>query len=395
MPDQKVKVGKLSLKPYAAEKPVAITAAGKMLKLADVHAKPSLALGSLHSLDMDLQVKLATERTRMEPDFTLGIFNIGNLTKQEILDNVEAKTELGLEIVRAEMAYCNELLQTVSSSTELATWPQIAESKAPPIPKDWEWVPEKYRRFVRSIALFCENSTDSITKYAADYRIKHVHSVFKAKGFVVVALSGVDDNAYNFTMQAKNRRVVYLGGIGHGAPDCYTGHMNQPLLRVGFYDPAVVRGKVIHLLSCQTAKALGPDTVRNGARAYAGYFENFTFVYDNPATPINEMDLFWKADSTFDIVMANGGTVEQAHLATIAAYKAAIAAVPNTAAATWLNWDMNYLRDPVINAIYGDKAAKIFPWLALPFTPFMEIEEAMMAQGTTTEEEFKEAHAAA
>jgi hypothetical protein len=132
---------------------------------------------------------------------------------------------------------------------------------------------------------------------------------------------------------------------------------------------------VIHLLSCQTAKQLGPDLIKKGARAYAGYFENFTFVYDQPGTPIDEMELFWRCDSTWDLMMAHGETAEKAHNATIAAYNAAIAEVPGTAAAVWLTHDRNYFRSPVSSAAYGSKNARIYPFILKPLSPFMEIEE--------------------
>jgi hypothetical protein len=69
--------------------------------------------------------------------------------------------------------------------------------------------------------------------------------------------------------------------------------------------------------------------------------------------------------------MAQGYTVAQAHQATIAAYNAAIAAVANAAAATWLTWDRNYFRSPVVDAMYGNPAAKAPSmtaiWITIPF----------------------------
>jgi hypothetical protein len=144
---------------------------------------------------------------------------------------------------------------------------------------------------------------------------------------------------------------------------------------VGAYDGAEVNGKVIHLLSCQTAKQLGPDMVTKKAKAYIGYFENFTFVFDNPNTPTNEIELFWKSDSAFDLMMAKGHTVQAAHDKTIATFNAAIASVPNTSAATWLTWDRDFLRSPVINAIYGSKTVVLQKFM--PLSVVAEMQEAM------------------
>lgn len=378
MAEKIIKILSLEMKEYATKKPIAITPKGKFVMAFDVAETPSLAVGSLHALEENLQVKLTIERNKLEPSFKLGIIGIGIVSKNEVIEHVKARTELGKEIVRAEMNYLNDLNTTLIARTIPKEKP-MPKPTLEPIPKEWRWIPEvwwkRWRPFFVNSVIFCENTTDSVTQYAADYRIKHVHPVFKKRGFRTIVLKGVDDVRVNFAPKAKSKRVEYISGIGHGSPTTYTGHLGDPILSECSYDPQEVQKKSIHLLSCQTAKKLGPDVIRKGADAYAGYFENFTFVYDQPSTPINELELFWICDSTFDIYMANGKTAEEAHKATINAYNVAIAQVPNTAAAIWLTHDRNYFRSPVIHARYGDKKAKIFPYILHPYTPFMEIEE--------------------
>ncbi len=373
----KVKVGTLEMKTYAAEKPIAISPTGTFLKPADVLGKADLAFGSLLSLDDNTQTKLAVERTRLEPDFRLSLVGVGSFTKDEVLEHMETGTEFGRGFVHAEVNYCNELMTSLAQNTPRSTWPEMPTTPPMPVPKEWEWVPKPYARFCRTIALFCENNTDNVTTPAAKYRMNNVHPVFAKMGFIVKCLTGVHDVRAEFATIARNRRVVYISGIGHGSPTAYTGHLGNRILEVGQYDPAEVKGKATHLLSCQTAKQLGPDLVKNGCHAYAGYFENFIFAWDSPSTPINEQDLFWRADSTFDINMAMGRTAEEAAKAAIAAFNAAIAQVPNTIYATYLTHDRNYLRTPFHDAIYGEKNHRIYAWIRLPMTPFMEAEETM------------------
>jgi hypothetical protein len=170
-----------------------------------------------------------------------------------------------------------------------------------------------------------------------------------------------------------------VSGVGHGSPTTYTGHLGDEILEVGHYNQNEVKNKVFHFLSCQTAKQLGPDTVTNGATAYTGYDENFTFVYDDPSTPHNEMDLFWKCDSMFDIAVAAGLTQEQAYKVTKAVYDYTIAQHPNTSAAAWLTFDRNHLRSPAVDLAFGDPKAKVLPitwvWFKLPFILAEEIPE--------------------
>jgi len=358
------------MRDYAKKKPIAITADGTFLYPTNLEGVAALGIGSLDQLETPLQQKLTLERVKLDPSYDLGIIGLAHVKKDEVIRNVEELTTLGCTVIQAEMAYCNEFIATDGGAT-LAT-----EMKSPEWPEQ-EWVippwkkGKKIKLWVKSTAVFCENTTDAVTRPAALYRIAHVHPVFVAKGFNVVSLEDANDVRANFVGPAKGAFSNYISGIGHGSPTVYTGHLGDHILEVGAYDAAEVKATVIHLLSCQTAKKLGPDVVAKGATAYAGYFENFTFVWDDPATGVNEQELFWKCDSTFDIYMANGATAAAAYEATIAAYNAAIASVPGTSAATWLTWDRNYLRSPVIHAMYGSVDATApsatAVWVVIPF----------------------------
>jgi hypothetical protein len=358
-----------NLSEYASKKPVAITRDGSFVLPQQAEASFDLGVGSLYSLDTPLQQKLTLERIRLDPKYELGVFGLGKFKKTEVVKHVESLTELGHMVIDAEITYCNEFVSSRLPTETVKPLPSVAPPEVilPPLVPPYK----KVKFYVKNTALFVENTTDAVTKLAAEYRIAHVHPAFANRGFKVVALTGVDAVRTKFCVEAKHAFVRHIGGVGHGSPTVYTGHLGNHILEVGGYDPAEVRGKVIHLLSCQTAKQLGSDVVTKESPVYSGYFENFTFVYDNPQTPaVNEMTLFWQADSTFEIAMANGLSAQQAHNATIAAYNAAIAQVPNTSAATWLLWNRNNFRSPVISPIYGEKSTTISPmttvWITIP-----------------------------
>jgi len=68
-------------------------------------------------------------------------------------------------------------------------------------------------------------------------------------------------------------------GVGHGDTDVFTGWGNQTIFYV--CDCKELSGSIVYLLSCLTARELGEDIVRKGARAYVGYNEVFAWVvYD-------------------------------------------------------------------------------------------------------------------
>jgi hypothetical protein len=348
-----MKIGKLKFKDYAAKKPVTVSPLGTFLTADEVVGQPVLSLGSLHALDTNLQMKLAVRRYELEPDFKLGVIGVGVLSKKEVIQHIKKQTDFGQLALQAEMGYCNELLSTLTRG-RIPAWPKLPARRVPEKPY---WKPVKRCIWLRlkNRALFCENTTDSVTTPFANYRSKNVIPVFKKRGFTVIVLSGTDDIRTNFIPEAKNLLTVYLSGIGHGNYTLYTGHSGNRILEACNYDNAEVKSKSIHFLSCRTAAKLGPDTVKKGAHSYAGYTENFILQWDDSSTPVNEFVLFARSDSTYDIAMANGATAQQAYDHTIQAFNAAINQVPNQVAATYLKWDRDHLK------LHGDTKAKIKP----------------------------------
>ena len=354
-----MKIRKFEFKDYAAKKPVTVSAKGEFLTASDVVADISLSLGSLFTLSSELQMKLTLERYKIEPDFKLGIIGVGVLTKNELIEHIRTKSDIGQLALRAEIGYCNELLTALKTNV-ITPWPSITDITDEKSPF---WKTDKnciYLR-LRNRALFCENTTDSVTTPFANYRIANVHPVFEKRGYAVIVLQGTDDIRANFVPVAKSRLTAYISGVGHGNYTTYTGHWHDHILEVGNYDAAEVKGKAMHFLSCQTGAQLGPDTVANGSKAYAGYTENFILQWDDSSTPIDEFLLFAKCDSTFDIMMAKGSTAKQAYDATIRAFNAAISQVPNTVAATYLTWDRDHLK------LHGTSASRIQPYRYVKF----------------------------
>ncbi len=338
-----MKIGELVFKAYAAKKPVTLSPTGKFLTAAEVLSQPSLGFGSLHALGLKSQLKLALERYAIEPEFKLGIFGIGVISKDEVIEHLKNQTSFGQLALQAEMEYCNQLMSSLAAGS-LPAWPEIPTPVLPEKP-EWKKVKRCYLLKLPTRCLFCENTTDGVTTSFANYRIANVHPVFQKRGFTVVVLKGVDDVRTNFIPQAKNGLTVYMGGVGHGNYSLYTGHAGSHILEVGQYDSAEVKGKAIHFLSCETAGQLGPDTIDKGGKSYAGYTENFILQWDDGSTTaVDEFELFARADSTYDLMMANGATAQQSYDATIQAFNAAISQVPNTVAATYLTYDRDHLK---------------------------------------------------
>jgi hypothetical protein len=368
-----MKLGQMEFKPYAAKKPLSIDPTGKFLTASDFLATPKLATETA-TLSKEKQIKLAVERYHLEPEFKLGVLGMGVLTKEEVIQHLKDQTDFGKVALRAEMDYCKELI--ASLGTAPTAWPELPKPTVEKLP---DWKTEKTSLWIRvpTHALFCENTMDGVTTPIAKWRIDNVHPFFKKRGFMVIPLTGDKDVRPEFVKYAKNNLTVFVGGVGHGSYTCYTGYKNQPILEVGKYDPVEVKDKVLHFLSCETGAKLGPDTIAKGAKDYAGYTENFVFVWDDATTPVNEFLLFVKADSTYDFMTAFGATAGQAYNTTLFAFDAAKTQVPNTAAATWLKYDHDHFK------LHGAVATTILPyrWVKVGFPLSLEAENALVAAG--------------
>jgi hypothetical protein len=379
-----MKIGELDFKDFALEKPLFVTSGGKFLTAKDIISEPGATLGSLLTLSKNDQITLAVERYKLEPDFRLGIIGVGLLTKDEIIDHIRNQDTFGQTALEAEIDYCGELV------SNLQTKPGI-ERKVPvkPIPviPDWKEVKKCIIIKLRNRALFCENTTDGVTSPFAAYRAANVHPVFARRGFTVIVLDGTNDTRTNFIPQAKNGLTVYISGVGHGAYTLYTGHAGNRILEVGTYDPAEVKNKGLHFLSCQTAKTLGPDTIAKGAKFYAGYDENFHLVWDDQGTThVNEFQCFAEADSTFDISIANGATAIQAYNATYNSFNLQMVKpqIPGTVTASWLKYDRDHLR------LWGKQDTVILPYrfvrICFPIKS-LEYENALSEAGELVDKE--------
>src|ERR1700685_4576101 len=284
------RLGKFTLPDYVAQKPVMIRASGELIYPSDLLKKKQAPSFGAALASPDNKDNLATARLKLEPDFVFGVINeVGKYSKAEVLKHIQDQTPLGLQFTDIEVNYAeyfaNQLLGNIPRVP-----PKLRAGPVHPLPRiptDWKWIPRRYWRYYKSRAVFCENTTDGVTSPAAKYRITNVHPVFAARGFEVVSLEGTNDVRANFVTEATNSRTVYTSGIGHGNYTTYTGNLQTPILQVGGYNAAEVSGKVLHFLSCETGRTLGPDTVTHGAKSYVGYDENFVFDWTNA-------NLYWQ-----------------------------------------------------------------------------------------------------
>ena len=115
--------------------------------------------------------------------------------------------------------------------------------------------------------LAVDSNYEPVTRAGFQYRERNVYTYIRAKGFQVTQFQGPLARRYYVSTEAKKPEVDYITGIGHGTYNLYTGDRGDVVFQVGNYHPDEAKGKIVHLLSCQTARELGPDFVASGALA--------------------------------------------------------------------------------------------------------------------------------
>ena len=204
--------------------------------------------------------------------------------------------------------------------------------------------------------LAVDSNYEPVTLAGFQYREAHVYPYLQSKGFTLRKLQGPLARRIYAAPEARRPEVDYITGVGHGAYNLYTGDHGDIVWQVGNYHPDEASGKIVHLLSCQTGRVLGPDFVRNGCLAYFGYDENFTFY-------MADKDIFFECDSEIDRAFADGLTASDVYDRVRRLFNRRIAdlrAAGKLYVAAALEFDRDHLRCPSSGgANWGDPGAKL------------------------------------
>ncbi len=163
--------------------------------------------------------------------------------------------------------------------------------------------------------LALEANDDTPTRGAYAYRDQHLYQSLSAPDAVV--LRGPLARRALFANRATTLAPAYVVGVGHGDEDTLMGYAEEPILEPGLYQPAEVAGRIVHLLACETARKLGVDLVRQGARAFFGY-DWLVLVHEEI------LDDFLECDTAIDTALLAGSTVSEAYQEAVALFDAHI-----------------------------------------------------------------------
>ncbi len=224
---------------------------------------------------------------------------------------------------------------------------------------------------IKLVVLGIDSNYDRTTALAFEYRQKNVYPYLVERGFTLEYCQGKLARRYYVALEAKDSKVVYITGSGHGLDDTFTGHLGENVFRVGDYSIEECQGKIVHLLSCNTAYILGIEMVKQGCLAFFGYQYPFTFV---EATA----DVFFECDSEIDRAFADGLTAAEVYHRVSDLYQKRIQEYRDRyveglfngeddetldtleKTVSFLTENLNNLCTPSVYKRWGDRAAKLY-----------------------------------
>ena len=201
-----------------------------------------------------------------------------------------------------------------------------------------------------------DSNYEPVTKAAYEFRQEYVYPKFTIQNYKIIRNQGISANRTSVKDNLMcYKDIKYITGVGHGNYNLYTGHRGNIVFKIGDYLTKEVKGRVIHLLSCRTARDLGPDFVEKGCLAFFGYTENFTFYWGYE-------EIFFRCDSEIDVAFASGSNAKKVYENTKKIYEDAIDELNDGGhyyIAAILQEDLDILKCPSIGSEWGNETAII------------------------------------
>lgn len=137
----------------------------------------------------------------------------------------------------------------------------------------------------------------------------------KKRNLKVFELKGKQATRKLFEKRVKKNDPALIAFNGHGRNDRILGNKKEVLVKAG-ENERYLGSRIIHSLSCSSAKQLGPKSIKSGAKAFIGYIEKFVLLHDekHSATPKKDKIAkhFLESANTVPISLIKGSTVKEA-----------------------------------------------------------------------------------
>jgi hypothetical protein len=205
-----------------------------------------------------------------------------------------------------------------------------------------------------------DHNDDMVNSYAQAFRQKLIFDDFASNyphhGLFVASNDHATKNYVDTLLNANS--ISYITGSGHGQYEAFFGKDGIPIWH-SEQSLDSLKGKIIHLLSCDTGAVLGRAIIETGGNAFWGYTVNFEIVHEE-APPFLFDDkaaaIFFQFDAIIDRGILAGRSSDDIY-ASLEKYMGTV--LPQLSKApliqSLLIANFVHLACPVIN--WGDRAA--------------------------------------
>ena len=134
------------------------------------------------------------------------------------------------------------------------------------------------------------NPADDIATRYLDSWSKRIFDLVKSKQDTeIFEIREHNTTRDNLTKLINEKKPHFVVVNGHGDEKSLAGFRQEILIRCDLNEQ-ILDGRIIHSMSCGSAKLLGPKCISYGSLAYIGYTQKFHFFHTNKSTEKEQLN---------------------------------------------------------------------------------------------------------
>jgi hypothetical protein len=167
---------------------------------------------------------------------------------------------------------------------------------------------------------------DRVTSYLFVWS-KEIIKEAKKRDLNVFQLNEEQTNRKTLEKRIEKNDPALVLFNGHGSPETITGHKKEILIKADDNE-GILKSRIVHSFSCNSARTLGPKSVEAGAKSFIGYIKRFVILHDEKHTATPKKDNiakhFLESANTVPISLIKGNTVKEAYEKSQASFEKSI-----------------------------------------------------------------------
>lgn len=124
---------------------------------------------------------------------------------------------------------------------------------------------------------------DVVTQYLDAWQEEIIGLAKKQKDTLIFELNGASTTKKDLTNLIEQKNPQFVIFNGHGSCDSIFGFQGCCLIKAEDNDNILAK-KIVHSLTCSSAKILGPQCIKIGTLSYIGYDDDFEMYHLNKGT---------------------------------------------------------------------------------------------------------------